>query len=242
LGSERTLRARYAYLDQAHYNNGASPELAAHLVHLSRTFASGTASGYAYLVDWEQESRAALSSNTFGARFDGSAPLAGFDLLYLGEYARQSDSGDNPRDFALDYAHLWIGARKGAWSLKVAWELKDGDGVSAVQTPLGTNHGKNGFADRLVVTPPDGSHDRYLRLVMDRDRWSWLLSYHDFVAARGGAPLGTEIDFQGRFSPTSSLAFYLKIAHYRADTLSTDVTKAMFWTSWTFDLRPASRH
>lgn len=154
LGSEHILRARYAFLDRAYYNNGARPELAAHLFHLSRTFKAGAASAYAYLVDWKDESRNALSSGTFGARLDGSTPLRGFDLLYLTEYARQTDYGDNPRAFALDYAHFWLGARRGAWSVKVAWELKDGDGVSAVQTPLGTNHGQNGFADKLVVTPP----------------------------------------------------------------------------------------
>ena len=241
-GSDRTLRASYAYLDRAYYNDGASPELAAHLFHLSRTFKAGAASAYAYLVDWQDESRDTRSSGTFGARFDGSAPLRGFDLLYLTEYARQTDYGDNPREFALDYAHLWIGARRGAWSVRVAWELKDGDGLSAVQTPLGTNHGQNGFADKLVVTPPDGSHDRYVRLAMDRERWSWLLSYHDFEAARGGAPLGTEIDFQGRFSPMPPLSLFLKIARYRAETLSTDTTKVMFWTSWTFDLVPGSRN
>jgi hypothetical protein len=236
VGSLQTVRAQYAYLDRAHYNNGSSPELSAHLFNFSRGFDWATASAYAYLVDWQVDDREALSSNTFGVRFDGSSPLSALDLLYVAEYARQVDAGDNPQDFSLDYGHLVVGARKGAWSVRAGWELKDGNGVSAVQTPLGTNHGRNGFADKLVVTPVDGSHDRYLRVAMDRDRWSWMVSLHDFEAARGGAGLGRELDFQGRFSATNALAFFLKVAHYRADTWLTDATKVMFWTTWTFDL------
>ncbi len=138
--------------------------------------------------------------------------------LYFAELARQNDFGDNPRSFGLDYAHLGFGVRKGTWSLRAAWELRDGDGISSVQSPLGTNHGKNGFADRMVATPPDGSHDYYVRLAMDRHRWSWLLDYHDFRAARGGDRQGTELDFQARYTPVDPLSVYLKVAHYKADT------------------------
>ena len=179
--------------------------------------------------------RSFLSSATYGARYTGENSIGFADLLYFAEYARQLDHGENPRDFSLDYAHLGVGARKGPWTLQAAWELKDGDGTSAVQTPLGTNHGKNGFADRMVVTPPDGSHDYYVRLAMDDDRWAWLLDYHSFRAARGGDRLGTEIDALVRLSLADSLSLNLKVAHYMADTWLTDVTKVMVWASWFFD-------
>jgi hypothetical protein len=229
--------ASYAFLDRAFYNNGASFGLSAHLLHLSRDLGFADASAYGYLIDWDDEPREGLSSATVGARLDASTALRVFDVLYLAEYARQSDYGENPQDFGLDYIHLVLGARKGAWSLRAGWELKDGNGTTAVQTPLGTNHGLNGFADKLVVTPPGGSHDRFLRLSFDRERWAWLLAYHDFEAAVGSAPLGTEIDFQGRFTPAPSLSFFLKVAHYRAEALSTDTTKIMAWTTWSFDIR-----
>jgi hypothetical protein len=231
------LEGRYAFLDRAFYNTGASFGMSTHLLHLARGFRFGTVAGYGYLVDWDDTSREGLSSATIGARIDGSKALSAFDAIYLGEYARQSDHGDNPQAFALDYIHAVLGAKRGPWTLRVGWELKDGDGVNAVQTPLGTNHGLNGFADKLVVTPPEGSHDRFLRLGFDRERWAWLLAYHDFEAAVGGAPQGTEIDFQGRFTPASSLSIFLKVARYRAQTLSTDTTKVMAWTTWSFDLR-----
>ncbi|MGD8439943.1 MAG: alginate export family protein [Holophagae bacterium] len=235
IGSQDTLVARYAYLGRAYYNSGADQGLDGHLIHLSRALGPGSIAGYGYLIDWDDEVRAPLSSATYGARFVGSTELRRFDLLYFAEYARQLDFGDNPRDFSLDYAHVGLGARTGAWTLRAAWELRDGDGTSAVQTPLGTNHGKNGFADRMVVTPPDGSHDYYVRLAMDRDRWSWLVDYHIFEAARGGERQGTELDLQIRFSPTKDLDLYLKGAHYMADTWLTDVTKVMMWASWSFD-------
>jgi hypothetical protein len=235
IGTTDVVQAKYAYLNRVHYNNGFSPEMDTHLFHLARNFRPGTLAGYAYLLDWEPGSRSRLSSATYGARFAGSTELQPLDLLYFAEYARQLDYGDNPEDFNLAYAHLGLGFRKGAWSLRGAWELRDGNGVSSVQTPLGTNHGKNGFADRMVVNPPDGSHDYYIRLAMDTDRWSWLVDYHDFQSAGGDGRLGTEIDLQARYSPRDDLSFYLKVAHYMADTWLTDVTKVMLWTSWRFD-------
>jgi hypothetical protein len=135
-----------------------------------------------------------------------------------------------------DLVGLGVGDRRGPWTLQVGWELKDGDGTSAVQTPLGTNHGKNGFADRLVVTPPDGSQDRYVRLRMDQKDWAWLVAYHDFQAARGGADLGRELDLQARYSSTERLSFHFKLARYWADTLSRDTTKVMLWASWRLDV------
>ncbi len=231
IGRPSGWRARYAFLDRVRYNSGASPGLAGHLFHVSRRLKWGAFSAYAYLLDWDPAQRARLSTATFGARFAGSSSWGNTDVLYHGEYARQVDHGANPESFGLNYAHLGAGLRRGAWSLEVAWELKDGDGVNAVQTPLASNHGKNGFADKLVVTPPEGSHDRHVRLRMDRERWSWLLAYHDFQAVRGGAGLGRELDFQARVSATRSLSFHLKVAHYRAGTFSTDATKVMLWSS-----------
>ena len=235
VGVPNTLVARYAYLGRAHYNTGASSGIDAHLLNLSRDLGPGSISGYAYLLDWDDASRATLSSATYGLRFVAESPLQRVDLLYFAELARQYDFGDNPRPFGLDYAHFGFGVRKGSWSLQAAWELRDGDGINSVQSPLGTNHGKNGFADRMVATPPDGSHDYYVRLAMDRDRWSWLLDYHDFRAARGGDRQGTEVDLQARYTPVDPLSVYLKVAHYMADSWLTDVTKVMLWASWSFD-------
>jgi hypothetical protein len=225
IGPPGGWRARYAYVDAVNFNSGARPSLAGHLIHASRSFGPGTFSAYAYLLDWGAEERARLSSGTFGARLAGRRPVGGSAVFYEAEYARQVDHGENPEEFALDYALFGIGVRRGAWSLEVAWEMKDGDGTSAVQTPLGTNHGKNGYADKLVVTPPEGSHDRYVRLRMDMKSWSWLVAYHDFQAVQGGADLGRELDFQARSSPTQNLSFHAKAARYWADTLSTDTTK-----------------
>ena len=235
IGTSETLMARYTYIDRVHYNTGASPGVNAHLFHLSRDLGPGSISGYAYLLDWDDEARAPLSSATYGARFVGASELRPVDLLYFAEYARQTDHGDNPEDFGLDYAHLGFGVRKGAWTLRGAWELRDGDRISAVQSPLGTNHGKNGFADRLVVNPPGGSEDYYVRLAMDRDRWAWLIDYHDFQSAESGDRLGTELDLQAGYSPFEAFSVNLKIAHYMADTWLTDVTKVMVWASWSFD-------
>ena len=235
IGSTSNLRASYAYLGQVHYNNGAAPTLDAHLVHLSRDLGTGSLSAYGYLLDWDSEERAVLSSATYGIRYSGRSKLGSVGLHYFAEYARQLDHADNPNQFGLDYGHLGLGAQRGSWTLLAAWETRDGDGKSSVQTPLGTNHGKNGFADRMVVNPPTGSHDRYVRLSFERPRWSWLVAYHDFDAALGGDNLGRELDMVARYVVRDPLEVFLKVARYEADTWLTDVTKIMLWASWSFD-------
>ncbi len=235
IGSPNTLEAKYAYLGRVYYNNGASPDIDAHLINLSRDLGPGLASAYTYLLDWGSSDRAALSSATYGLRFDGETATRTVNLLYFAEYARQIDYGNNPSNFDLAYAHLGFGIRRGVWVLRAAWELKDGNGANAVQTPLGTNHGKNGFADRLVITPPEGSEDRYIQISMDRKSWAWSAAYHDFRAALGGERLGTEVDIVARYTPTDPLSLFVKVARFNADTLSTDVTKAMIWASFRFD-------
>jgi hypothetical protein len=237
IGSERTLRAQYAYLDAVNYNSGASPALDGHVLHLSRDLGFGLLSAYGYLLDWESPERWRLSSATYGARLEGEAETRTVTVSYFGEYARQSDHGDNPEEFELDYAHAGVGVGRGPWTVELAWELRDGDGVSSVQSPLGTNHGKNGFADRMVINPPDGSEDLYLRLRHDRERWGWLVAFHDFSSARTGDTLGQEVDAAARYAPFDTLSLHLKIAHYMADTYRSDVTKAMVWASWSFDHR-----
>ncbi len=235
IGSRSTIHATYAFIARAHYNNGANPEINAHLFNFSREFGLGTVSAYAYLLDWEDIDRAALSTATYGLRFAGETDVGSSAMLYFAEYARQNDYGDNPREFTLDYAHLGLGARRGAWKVLAGWELKDGSGEVAVQTPLASNHGKNGYADRLVVTPPEGSQDLYIQLSMDRRQWGWSVAFHDFQAAALDARLGTELDFVARYTPADPLSIFLKVADYRADTLSTDVTKVWLWTTWRFD-------
>jgi hypothetical protein len=235
IGTPEIVKAEYAYLNRVYYNNGSSPGIDAHLLHLLRTLGPGSISGYAYLLDWGADNRSGLSSSTYGVRYVGSTAAGSRGLLYFAEYARQLDHGDNPNDFNLAYAHLGLGYRFSPWTVRGAWELRDGNGDYSVQTPLGTNHGKNGFADRMVVTPPDGSHDYYVRLAMDRKRWSWLVDYHDFRAAQGGERQGTELDLVVGVTPIHRLSISLKVAHYMADTWLTDVTKVMVWTSWRFD-------
>lgn len=238
VGSERrTVRVQYAYLDAVNYNSGASPELDGHVIHLSRDLGFGRLAAYGYLLDWDAPERWRLSSATYGARLTGQTDIRAYSLSYFGEYARQSDYGDNPEEFDLDYLHAGLGVGRGGWAVQLAWELKDGDGVSAVQTPLGTNHGKNGFTDRLVVTPPDGSEDLYLRLRHDRDRWGFMVAFHDFSSAGSGDTLGQEVDAVARHEPSDDLSLHLTVAHYMADTFLVDVTKAMVWASWSFGHR-----
>ncbi len=73
IGRPTTVQAKYAYLGRVYYNTGASPDIDAHLFHLSRVLGRGDVSAYAYLLDWGSSDRAPLSSATFGLRYRGEA-------------------------------------------------------------------------------------------------------------------------------------------------------------------------
>ena len=168
LGRPDGWRARYAYLDRVNYNNGSRPALDGHLFHVSRRLGIGAFSAYAYLLDWGSEERAALSSGTFGARLQGNRKVGSTDVLYLAEYARQVDHGDNPRGVLPGLRPPRVGGPKrrldpagrvGAQGRRRHQRRPDPARHQPRQERLRRPAGGN---------PPDGSQDRYVRLSMDR--------------------------------------------------------------------------
>jgi hypothetical protein len=59
-----------------------------------------------------------------------------------------------------------------------------------------------------------------------------LLSWHDFTAERGGADLGTELDFEFTWQLHETLQLGLLLTDYRADTFAVDSRSAALWLSF----------
>jgi hypothetical protein len=81
-------------------------------------------------------------------------------------------------------------------AVKADYELLEGNGTSAFQTPLGTNHAFQGWADRFLITPADGIEALYGTVAASVYGPSLVVVYHDFSADNDGYDYGTEWDAQ----------------------------------------------
>lgn len=121
---------------------------------------------YAYLIDWDDNpaSLKASSSKTFGVRADGAHIInPDWKVLYTAEYAKQDDYKDGNTNIDSHYLRLGGGAQYGTWYLRLDHEvLSSNNGLSAFQTPLGTNHLFQGWADLFLTTPNAGIKDTFV--------------------------------------------------------------------------------
>lgn len=157
------------------------------------------AKAFAYLLDYD--TRAAFSSQTYGALLTGEIALPGVGKLTgLASYARQSDYGVNPVAYDADYWNLQAGFAVWGFTLTAGYEELGSDGgAAAFQTPLATLHAFNGWADLFLTTPADGLRDRYIGLGKSFDLpfakgLKADLAYHAFDSDVGGLDFGSEWD------------------------------------------------
>lgn len=196
-----------------------------------------TVKGFSYLVDQDEPGRRQFSSQTFGLR-----AVAGFNLgakaklNLVGSYARQSDWHTNPNDYSADY---WLGEASLAVSgvtLAGGYEVLGADGGAAFtsfQTPLATLHKFQGWADKFLVTPPNGIRDLYasggysFKKVGPFGPVSILVGWHQYDSDRLSINYGQEWNAQVGFKPMKKVAMTFKYADYDAKDFATDTRK--FW-------------
>lgn len=198
----------------------------------------GNITAYAYLLDIPDAPGA--SSQTYGVRLAGKQDLGGAKLLYTAEYARQSDHGSNPASFQHDYLLLEPGFAAGPVTVKVGLERLEGDGTTALQTPLATLHKFNGWADKFLNTPANGLRDLYGDIVVKPGGPAWLKGtifralYHDYKSTRGDLDYGKEWNFLIARSLGKHVSVSLKYADYDSDGFATDTQKFWFTTQFKF--------
>lgn len=193
----------------------------------------GTISAYGYWLDIP--SAPAMSSRTFGVRLSGDQALnQKLKILYTAEYANQQDHGSNPLAADNDYLLAEAGLSAGAATAKIGFERLEGDGSSALQTPLATLHAFNGWSDKFLVTPANGLRDLYADLGYKLGGNGPLkgmvfrLVYHDFRSTRLDIGYGSEWDAVVSVPIRKNITLLGKFARYDADRFSTDTTKAWF--------------
>ena len=204
----------------------------------------GALTAFAYLVDQDEAAVQGfrLSSQTYGLRFAGSAPLGdGASLAYVASYARQSDYRRNPNDYAADY---WLGEAAltvRAITLTGGYEVLGADrgvALTSVQTPLASLFKWQGWADKFTTTPPNGMRDLYGTL-----GYAWRrpgppiaavglsATWHRFESDRLDQHYGNELDLLASLRRGRS-TLSARYARYRADAFGTDTDKFWLTLDW----------
>ncbi len=216
----------------------------------------------AYYYDLDFDTSAANSSETFGGRVHGAIPVLNdkTKFIYAGEYATQSDTGDNPTDYDADYYLLEGGFKLkldnsfvNMFMAKFSHEVLEHDmgtltatgaaSGAVFRTPLATGHAYQGWADNFLTAPGTGSttggvEDNYFTMVA-KGKWDTklIVSYHMLEADTGSYDYGDELDiwFTKKFMKHYTIG--LKYSDYDAssdvgNTKATDLTK--YWAYFAF--------
>ncbi len=214
----------------------------------------GTLTGFAYLVD-QDELEVQLfrnSSQSYGARFAGAYPLSkDLKLNYAASYARQSDYHRNPNDYEADYYFGELGLSFAGFTAGAAYEVLGADEglpFTSFQTPLATLHKFQGWADKFLVTPPNGIRDLYGQIGYTRakpakgiDSLALTAVYHRYKEDRSvfgeRQHYGNELDAQFLVK-VKKYTFLLKYADYDAEEIAplftADTKKLWASVEWAF--------
>jgi hypothetical protein len=184
------------------------------------------------------------SNQTYGIRFNGSSPkiMDTFNLLYTAEWANQRDYGHGPTKYEADRFNFMGGVKAFNVSVMGAWEQLNGYGANKTfDTPLGTNHAFQGWADIFLITPNNGIRDLFGTVMVEFPRYQTTITgvYHDFSDDTGNMSYGKEWDFQVVKKFGKHYSLLAKYAYYNADTglstpINTDTQKIWFQANVSF--------
>lgn len=195
----------------------------------------GNLVGYAYLLDYTERENYEKSSQTYGLRMSnfqkpGDTFKLGdnYGLVYTAEWGRQIDYGHGATKYEADRINLMSGFTAYNFTFQGAMEQLDGKGLNKTfDTPLGTNHAFQGWADLFLATPADGIRDVFGTVMTTLDRGNVLLTgvYHDFSDDTGQRHYGKEWDVQALKKFGKHYSVLAKYAYYDADQFGTDTQK-----------------
>jgi len=219
----------YVYLDRVNRVLGTRRDwrTEGHLVNARYDIdGSHALEGFAYLLD--AKNAPANSSRTEGVRGTGRAKAGAVAIAYEATYARQSDYGNQPVRFGLNFYDAAVAATYGIATVRLDYQSLGGDGRRGFTTPLATAHAFNGWSDAFA-TPDgnkgfvDGLGDANAALAL-RPKWKAgrlakpeiTILWHDFEDRRFGSSLGHELDLMATANLTERVQLLVKYADYRA--------------------------
>lgn len=238
LRTKRVPRTEFAYAYVANVNRIYGPDGSAaqpanwhggsHLLNAKVDAAlAGTVAAFAYLLRFDNAP--AQSSDTFGLRWSGSVAGAGaWKFPFAAAYATQRDAGRNAVAYSAHESLLEAGVAHGQLKVFVGREVLSGDATRAghrFQTPLATLHAFQGWADKFLVTPPQGIEDTYAGVAAKAGGIDLQAAYHDFRAQAASRRYGSEWNLQASRRFGGRYDVLAKFADYRADGLARDTRK-----------------
>lgn len=197
--------------------------------------------GYSYDLD-NRGDFAGVATRTVGGSFVGSAPLGGdageeLSATFHAEFARQSDTGDNPFEVDADYSRLEGGIAWDGTHVRLGLETLGGSGAPGDKftTPFAALHGVNGLADQFLVTPDDGLEDLYLRVTHHVGDTRVVAAYHQFSSDTGSREYGQEFDLTAVHPLAKNASVGFKLAAFDADDAAfNDTTRVILWIQVAF--------
>ncbi|MEQ1528030.1 MAG: alginate export family protein [Methylococcales bacterium] len=198
----------------------------------------GNLIGYGYWLDYtEKVVETGLptafnyekSSETYGIRMHCCKPgesvkiTDDIGLLYTAEWSFQQNYGHGKTDYQANRFNFMGGLSAFNVTVQGAVEQLNGYGKNKhFDTPLGTNHAFQGWADLFLVTPDNGIRDVFATISTTLDRGDIVLTgvFHNFTDDTGQRQYGKEWDFQATKKFGKHYSLLAKYAYYNADNSS----------------------
>lgn len=198
-----------------------------HLLNTSYGLAEGhKLTGFVYELDFD--TALALATTTYGVNYDGK--LGSFKLH--ASYARQTETGDNPNNFAADYFAVDLSTQVATVNLGIGYESLGSDNGVGFSTPLATLHKFQGFTDKFLGTPAQGVNDWYVKASGKIGKLGLSTALHKFESNVGSVDYGNEVNLVASYPLTKNVGLLVKYAAYNADELASDTSK--LWGMLTF--------
>lgn len=248
------LTVNAGYLDHTQTIAGKTEDMNSPILNLNYKTDWGNLIGYGYWLDYTEKENYQKSSQTYGLRFDGKSPqfFNAVSAIYTVEWSTQADYGNNSNHYSVDRYNMMAGATAYNFTVSGAIEQLNGIGkgknwakdkydAKAFQTPLGTNHAFQGWADLFLITPADGIRDVFATASykMMNDSLIFTGMYHEFMDDTGGIDYGTEWDFSILKKFGKHYSLLAKYANFNSDnpktlTSLTDTQKIWLQANVTF--------
>ncbi|MEM9963868.1 MAG: hypothetical protein AAGC58_00815 [Asticcacaulis sp.] len=231
LGAKTTLEAAYVFQVNRVFGTrsaqGTWDDSEIYLARVSHVFSPAIRlSGFVQALDMPDAP--VQSGLTTGIVFEGTHSFGTVKGALRAEYARQTDYGANPNRFELGYYSLEPSLSIGPVTVKATHNVMEGNGVSAFQFPLGTNHAFSGWADMFLTTPADGLKEQAVSVVYGHKSGLKVQgAVHRFQAERGGRDYGSEVNLLIEKAFAKRFVAGVKFADYQADGFGTDTRKIM---------------
>ncbi|MCL4780289.1 MAG: alginate export family protein [Gammaproteobacteria bacterium] len=221
------LQAYYAYVRQVNRvvgpDDGTPPadfNGNTHLADVSYTFSpAAKLTAYGYFLEFDEA--LALSSQTLGLRLAGDIKLnEQFGIPYAAEWATQDDYADNPNNYSADYYLAEAGLRWQKVTVKLSWEVLEGDTVAnhQFQTPLATAHAFQGWADQFASTPTGGIENAFVTVDFPVLGANLKLRYDDYQSETGSVDYGNELGVWLTYPVGTNYSVAVKYAAFDADS------------------------